>query len=324
MTDSPQLLADQIAQHLGESEPSPLEQIRLIVEHFGPEFAQALLAEVEDIEASGGMTTSNGKRRRTPGGVYLYLARRRAATRDQRHIFKIKVPGRMRRMLAEQAADTPKEPAFTWTDRLTVLGDLLEERGDATNAKLTLIGRPGKVERHQDLIITTMSHTPKLPASLPKGVPQPPKEATIYTVFIAAKQWNKIADAIANPDDSLIVEGMCAFDPDVQGIALFAQSVTTRNLQRAKGETQKATQTAQTSAATPSPASSKPFDGPPSPEAVKRIGELRRAEQDTRQRLDELKSLPANEQVGMAKTLQELQRIKDDIKALKQQYPRLS
>src|SRR5262249_15102499 len=252
-----------------------------IVEHFGPEFAEALLAEVEEIEASGGMATSNGKRRRTPGGVYLYLARRRASTRDQRHIFKIKVPGQMRRIMAERAAETPKEPSFTWADRLPVLGELLEERGEATNAKLTLIGRPGRIERRQDLIITTMSHTPKLPASLPKGVPQPPKEATTYTVFIAAKQWNKVADAIANPDDALIVEGMCAFDPDVQGIALFAQSVTTRNLQRAKGEAQKTAQSAQGTQSAPTaqpssaPAASKPFDGPPPPEAVKRIGDLR-------------------------------------------------
>src|SRR5258708_18569108 len=166
MIDSPQTLADQIAQMLGESDPSPLQQIRLIVEHFGPEFAQALLAEVEEIEANGGMTTSNGKRRRTPGGVYLYLARHRATTRDQRHIFKIKVPGRMRKYLAEMEAEAQASPGFTWVDRLTILEELLAERGEATNAKLTLIGRPGKVERRQDLIVTTRSHTPKLPPSL--------------------------------------------------------------------------------------------------------------------------------------------------------------
>src|SRR5258707_14585518 len=102
---------------LGESDAAPLQQIRLIVEHFGAEFAQALLAEVEEIEANGGMTTSNGKRRRTPGGVYLYLARHRAATRDQRHIFKIKVPGQMRRLQAEAAAEAPAVPSFTWADR---------------------------------------------------------------------------------------------------------------------------------------------------------------------------------------------------------------
>src|SRR5258708_27466972 len=243
MTDSPQALADQIAQMLGEFDPSPLQQIRLIVEHFGPDFAQALLAEVGEIEANGGMTTSNGKRRRTPGGVYLYLARHRAATRDQRQIFKIKVPGRMRRLQAEAAAEGSSEPGFTWPDRLTVLGDLLEGRGEATNAKLTVIGRPGKIERRQDLIITTMSHPPKFPPSLPKGLPHPPQEATVYTVFIAAKQRNKIADAIANPDDVLILAGLSAFDPDVHAIALFAQSVTTRSAQRSDGQAQKPWQT---------------------------------------------------------------------------------
>jgi len=80
-------LADQLAEALGETDPIPKLQLNLIVEHLGAEFAEALLAEVQQIEVNGGMITANGKRRRTPGGVYFYLARQRATADQRRLIF---------------------------------------------------------------------------------------------------------------------------------------------------------------------------------------------------------------------------------------------
>jgi hypothetical protein len=53
-------------------------------------------------------------------------------------------------------------------------------------------------------------------------------------VYIAAKQWKTVAEAIADPDDSLIVEGYPAYDPELEGLAVYALSVSTRNLQIAK------------------------------------------------------------------------------------------
>jgi len=69
---------------------------------------------------------------------------------------------------------------------------------------------------------------------LPKGLPEPPA-ATRYTVVIARKQWAKVAEALAaDPEDAAIIEGYAALDPRVEGIGVYATSVTTKHLQAAK------------------------------------------------------------------------------------------
>ena len=68
------IVAD-IAAQLNETNPPALAQIKAIVEAVGEDQAHTWLTETLDIETQGGMKTKNEKRRRTPGGVYLYLAR---------------------------------------------------------------------------------------------------------------------------------------------------------------------------------------------------------------------------------------------------------
>lgn len=98
--------------------------------------------------------------------------------------------------------------------------------------KATVIGRPAKVEQRDQTVLVGL-HSAKVP-SLPKGVPAP-AAGTPYMVLIAAKQWNKVAAAIQNPDDSLIVEGYPTLDPRFpRGITVHATSVTTKHLQAAK------------------------------------------------------------------------------------------
>ena len=53
-----------------------------IVQTLGPERTLALLAQAEAVEARGGLTLPDG-RRRTPGGVFFRLAREQA-TPDER------------------------------------------------------------------------------------------------------------------------------------------------------------------------------------------------------------------------------------------------
>jgi molybdopterin-guanine dinucleotide biosynthesis protein len=57
---------------------------------------------------------------------------------------------------------------------------------------------------------------------------------------IARKQWAKVAEAIQDPADALIVEGYPALDPQLRGIAVFTLSVTTKRLQAAKRQTEDA------------------------------------------------------------------------------------
>lgn len=66
-----------IAEALGETEKVPLRELEAIVQVCGVSFAQALLKETEEIEAAGGLMTGDGKKRRSKGGVFFYLARYR-------------------------------------------------------------------------------------------------------------------------------------------------------------------------------------------------------------------------------------------------------
>lgn len=66
-----------IATTLGETDARAREQIHNSVTVLGVEAAHDLLQEVLAIEAAGGMLTADGSRRRTPGGVYHYLLKRR-------------------------------------------------------------------------------------------------------------------------------------------------------------------------------------------------------------------------------------------------------
>jgi deoxyinosine 3'endonuclease (endonuclease V) len=53
-------------------------------------------------------------------------------------------------------------------------------------------------------------------------------------VFVAQKQWNKVRDAMQNPEDALIVEGYGVHAPRFAGITVYATQVTTKALQAAK------------------------------------------------------------------------------------------
>jgi hypothetical protein len=98
--------------------------------------------------------------------------------------------------------------------------------------KITVIGRPGKVIDRGTCVVTSMRA--KQAPSLPKGLPIPPSVPTNYLVYIAVKQWRKVAEAIADPEDVLIVEGFPQLDPETSSIAVFATNTTTKKLQMAQ------------------------------------------------------------------------------------------
>ena len=112
--------------------------------------------------------------------------------------------------------------------------------------KITLIGRPGRiVERGQCIITTMQQQMTKLPP-MPKGLPIPALdqiEPTLFAVYIAVKQWKKVAEAIEDPEDVLIVEGIQLLDKQFTNtVAVFASNVTTKKLQAAQRQTQTTTQ----------------------------------------------------------------------------------
>lgn len=233
--------AQLIAEQLGETAEESRAQIYRTVKRLGIEQALRFLQQTHEIETQGGRMVSDGSRRRTPGGVFFLLIKERVPIETTKHIFK-------KRSLYQQAAQKKKAAAqaesqtpaprlpgaapMAWADRLAVLAELNAEKGQVITVKITLIGRPGRIVERGACIVTSMESS-KVPA-LPKGLPAPPSPSTSYTVYIAAKQWHKVADALKDQDDALIVEGYPHLDMEARVIAVFATNTTTRNLQAAQ------------------------------------------------------------------------------------------
>lgn len=252
---TPEELARHIADALGETEKQPRWLVRRIVEVCGVEQARAWLEKTLEIEANGGWMLPDGSRR-TPGGVFFRLVREQA-TSEQTELFaqdraaqRKRAGEYKRRMREKQQGETqdtsPERPHPAASHVIVVeveaLNAQLEDIGKATSMKITLIGRPGKLEMQPNLVITHMTHQAKT-ATFPKGVPPMPEMPTEYTVYIAAKQWKKVEEAIANPEDALIIEGMAAFNPEINGMAVYAQNVATKLLQKqSKGGDKSASQ----------------------------------------------------------------------------------
>jgi hypothetical protein len=243
--------ANRIARTLGETQRVPWAQIRRIVEALGPEPALALVAEVHALEAAGGMLVPDGHRRRTPGGVYFVLARERLTPEQREVVFPpvdwkaLHQAQRARRAAARAeggaapspaAPAAPVLPALIWAERGILARELRAEQGEA-KVKVTLLGRPRKIITKADCVITVMASMQA--PSLPKGVPVPPATPTTYTIYIARKQFEKVAQALqANAEDKLIVEGFAAYDPELEGVGVYATSVTTVATQAAKRQAQ--------------------------------------------------------------------------------------
>jgi PHAX RNA-binding domain len=234
---------NQIAAQLGETEHEPLSLIWRTVRELGVDEALAVLAETLAIEEGGGMLTTDGSRRRTPGGVFLHLVRQRVhgaalhaifyAKRHQKHAKETTNTEAGETEHTASVSMAPAVPPFTWNDRVAAYATCLESPGGASTVNITLTGRPGQVIEKGAFVMTAMPAM-AIPA-LPKGIPVPDVyEKPKILVYIAAKHWRKVADAIQDPEDRLIVEGFAVYEPAIKGLAVLAQNVTTKHLQQAK------------------------------------------------------------------------------------------
>ena len=105
--------------------------------------------------------------------------------------------------------------------------------------KIIVMGRPGKVHEHGPFMITAIRDMQKTP-SLPKGLPPMPQSNLLYLLYMAKKHWKKVADSLQDPEDMLIVEGFLNYDKEMKRMAIYTQSATTKLIERARREQQKA------------------------------------------------------------------------------------
>jgi hypothetical protein len=225
-----------IAEALGETEKIPRQQLGYIVHRCGIAFAEAILAQVWEVEANGGMFIRSGQRRRTPGGVFFELTWK-AMTDQQRYDVRgdrMRAAGKFKKRGAAPAQ--PALPKLVWEERQEVLAPLLEEPGTATTVKVLLIGRPLAVQPLPPstlrLQMPSITNSPRLP----KGIPTPP-ELPPVTAYISYKHWQKVVASLNQDlEDVLVLEGICGPDMESGEPVVYVTSATTREQQRAQRE----------------------------------------------------------------------------------------
>ncbi len=218
--DPPAAAAD-IAAELDEEKAHVILQIERIINHLGVEAAYAFLDQTKQCLSEGGVLTHDGKRKRSPGGTFFFLVRGGVTAEQHQAIWpQHQLPGHLR-------PRRTKPPRLTWDEARAAIPDALSQQGTAMSAKLTLVGRPGKIIEKEHVIITTL--TSDRAPSIPRGVPKAPEAPVVYLVFIARQQWERVAEALAADEaERLVVTGYPVLDKQTEAIVVLGQSVSTK------------------------------------------------------------------------------------------------
>lgn len=187
-----------IAEIAGALAEPNTEMIGKVIAVIGEDRARDFLRRALEVEAGGGLLIKNGKRRRTPGGVFFHLVRGGLTAKDRRQLW----PQDYRK----KPVVAGPEP-LTWEEAKALIAEAIQNVGEAKTVKVTLVGRPQKVVGQKDCVVVSLKG--KQPPSLPKGLPAVPEGSAItWAVFIANKQWNRVKESLARNDgDQLIFEG---------------------------------------------------------------------------------------------------------------------
>lgn len=277
--------AHAVAHQLGERDRVAIECIRRIIDLIGIERTQTLVDQARRIDAAGGIVTHDGRRRRTLGGIFFYLFNQSASPDQRREILHLQA-----RLRAEIAfRKRLKTPSVGRLGSLSTSVDLDSARhlarklagsaGKTLSMKIRIVGRPGKTERRDGLVIFQM-HSPVLPPKLPKVLPPLPDTPQTYVIYMAVKQWLRVAPQLEQDDHALIVEGAAAFDPQLGKLVIYAQEAYIRQL--------------------------------PAP----KLDQLLAAEQEALCRIAAINALPFSQRQELSKAVAELESIRVQIKAL--------
>jgi hypothetical protein len=224
-------MTEKAAKEIAETLQEPnVKLVHKVVKVIGVERAREFFEQTLEIESNGGMLVSSGDRRRTPGGVFFYLVRSSIDREERKEIFP-----RTSAKKKSQKRNAPPPP--TWAECRTYIAKLIQQpKGRVSKVKVTLVGRPRRVAKAKTCMVCVMDGKP-VPDNMPTGLPKPPDTPVSYAVFIATKQWSRVAESLKeHTDDELIIDGYPIFDPAKQVTAVLAQGVTTKRLQRARRE----------------------------------------------------------------------------------------
>ena len=151
------LTADRLAETLQEPKKSLLARV---LKTLGQERCAAILADTLTIESQGGMLTSAGDRRRTPGGTFFHLVRQQCSKQERARLFPYP---------SAKPAQQPAPPARPAATPLVLTLDLWKGlRPMPVTATLKLVLRELPETRERDgLVYMALQNEPR---GLPKGL----------------------------------------------------------------------------------------------------------------------------------------------------------
>lgn len=225
-TEELKSVTQEIAETLGEKDDGPLSQLEMLVEHKGEEFVREVLKETLEVEKKGGMRTHSGKRRRTVGGVFFYLA-------------KGKLEPELRQKIFPNFGTTKRGTVISWDERHEMAAAAREKPGRARVITCMVQGRIEDVEIKESSVVLTLLYTHEDSATYPRGVPVPPSDDMALTVYMGIGHWESVAGSLEHKRDEIIINGTMGFDPETESIAIFAQQVTTRYQERKKRQAER-------------------------------------------------------------------------------------
>ena len=215
--------AAQIGEKLGETSPKPVAQIGQLIEKCGLPFVEKIMAETEAIEAQGGLLTHDRKRRRSKGGVFFYLAKGQMDAALRAQIFP---------NFGKGGDGTIAPPGIEWAERIKPMKALRQAAGQISGLTVTLSGRPGKLHIDGSSVMTVIEQRQVKAPPYPKGVPHfdTIDGTTSYYVFMSRRHWKRVAKALADESDLLVVEGSAVYDAELEGITVLSTRVSTKKL----------------------------------------------------------------------------------------------
>jgi hypothetical protein len=203
---------------LGEKEPHPMRQIRLIAEHAGLEFAQALLQETLEIEKNGGMLTHDATRKRTLGGIFFLLAKAKLPEDIRQEVFpKIFPSGTKHNIeISEISSVVQSLYANETPNQMTML------------PRATLVGRVNRYEIKDHTVVLDFKYQfSKI--GFTRGIPPMPVTELSFVVLTSDKQWENVRQRIMkNSTEEVVVDGTFIWHDELKSVVLFATLVTSR------------------------------------------------------------------------------------------------
>jgi hypothetical protein len=212
-----------LAQQLGERGFNVQLQLERCLNVLGEATVDALLRETEQIEQGDGLLTKDGTRRRTRGGVFLYLARGRCTPEQRAIIFPLtnwQARNAARRATASRTTATAPAPAAS-----SAREHVSYFYPGVSLVKTTLKGRPIQSTVMNGYARLLFERT-EAKDSFPTGIPAPPSEPQRVTAYVGLKQWKKVADELQKPTVNVTIDGVMILENGklvlrAQGVSVY-------------------------------------------------------------------------------------------------------